>query len=213
MSKFDHFRFLARRMLMLGAFLTLGGALSGCVGAALVAGGTTGYMVAQERTVGDGIDDISMDLQIQDRMRQQDGADLGRVNVSVNEGRVLLTGLVHTPEDRVAAARATWSHPRGKEVINEIEISSLSEWKRVPKDTWISNQIRAKVIFDGEVAGRNYDIEVVDGTVYLLGVAENQYELERAVDHARNVRGVKKVVSHVHLKDGRERQELVLGQR
>ena len=213
MSTFENLRFALRRAMMLGAFLLLGAALSGCVGAAIVAGGTTGYMVAQERTVGDGIDDISMDLQIADRMRQQEGVELNRVNVSVNEGRVLLTGLVNRPEERVAAARATWSHPRVKEVINEIEISSVSGWKRIPKDTWITNRIRTSYLFDGELAGRNYDIEVVDGTVYLFGIAENQYELEKAVDHARNIRNVKKVVSHVQLKDGRERQELVLGQR
>ena len=85
MSTFENLRFALRRAMMLGAFLLLGAALSGCVGAAIVAGGTTGYMVAQERTVGDGIDDISMDLQIADRMRQQEGVELNRVNVSVNE--------------------------------------------------------------------------------------------------------------------------------
>ena len=33
-----------------------------------------------------------------------------------------------------------------------------------------------------------------------MGIAEDQRELDRAVDHARRIRYVKKVVSHVMLK-------------
>ena len=204
---------IMRRLSVVGALLLAGFSLSGCVGAAVVAGAGAGLMVAQERTVGDGIDDVKIDLEITRLMGQQEGAELGGVNTDVNEGRVLLTGLVPRPDDRVAAARAAWSHPLVKEVINDIEVGEAPGWKRVPKDTWITTQIRSRYMFDADVRGINYEIEVVDGNVYLFGIAQDQWELERAVAHARIVAGVRKVTSHVQLKDGTQREALVLGQR
>ena len=204
---------IMRRFSVVGALLLAGFSLSGCVGAAVVAGAGAGLMVAQERTVGDGIDDMKIDLEITRLMGQQEGADLGGVNTDVNEGRVLLTGLVPRPDDRVAAARAAWSHPLVKEVINDIEVGEAAGWKRVPKDTWITTQIRSRYMFDADVRGINYEIEVVDGKVYLFGIAQDQWELERAINHARIVAGVKQVTSHVQLRNGTQREALVLGQR
>jgi len=40
----------------------------------------------------------------------------------------------------------------------------------------------------------------LNGVVYLFGIAQSQKELDRATGHARNVKGVVKVVSHVILK-------------
>ena len=201
------------RLGLVGAMILAGFSLSGCVGAAMVAGTSAGVMVAQERSVGDGIDDVKIDLEIGSLMNKQENADLSGVNTSVNEGRVLLTGLVQRPEDRIAAARAAWSHPQVKEVVNDIEIGENNKWRRIPKDTWITSQIRARYTFDTELRGINYDIEVVDGTVYLLGIAQDEFEMQRAAQHASSVNGVKKVISHVQLKSGRDRQALVLGQR
>jgi osmotically-inducible protein OsmY len=43
-------------------------------------------------------------------------------------------------------------------------------------------------------------VQTVNGTVYLLGLARDQSELERVTLHARTIPGVKKVVSYVDLK-------------
>ena len=51
----------------------------------------------------------------------------------------------------------------------------------------------------------NYSVETVDGTVYLMGIAQNGSELQRVQDHARNLAYVRKVVSYVRLKDDPKR--------
>jgi osmotically-inducible protein OsmY len=69
------------------------------------------------------------------------------------------------------------------------------------KDTWITTQLRTKILTDTEIFDINYTVETVNGVVYLLGIAKTQEELDRVTDHARNINGVVKVVSHVRLKE------------
>ncbi|MFN3401475.1 MAG: BON domain-containing protein [Ferrovibrio sp.] len=40
----------------------------------------------------------------------------------------------------------------------------------------------------------------MNGTVYLIGLAQNDAEIVKVTDHARTIKGVRKVVSHVWLK-------------
>ena len=47
----------------------------------------------------------------------------------------------------------------------------------------------------------NYSVETVNGTVYLLGIAQDEAELVRVIEHARGIEDVKQVVSHVVVKD------------
>ncbi len=177
--------------------------LSGCVAAAVVGGtaGTAGVgaLVAQDRSVGEGIDDTAIDGRIKYRLLNE-GGGLDQVNVAVNKGNVLLTGSVLSPEDRVTAAKIAWSTSQVETVINEVEVSDKSEIKRIPGDTWLSMRVRTALLFQKGVKNINYGIEVVNGTVYLFGTAQNREELHRATDRVRGVPGVKKVVSHVRLK-------------
>ncbi len=46
----------------------------------------------------------------------------------------------------------------------------------------------------------NYSIETVNGVVYLIGVAQSQEELDRVINHARQISYVRRIVSHVRIK-------------
>ena len=86
-------------------------------------------------------------------------------------------------------------------MINEIEVTTEGGVVNYARDTSISTQLNAKLLFAKEVQSVNYSIEVVNGTIYLMGVAQTQTELDRVIDIARNIGNVKRVVSHVLLKD------------
>ncbi len=51
------------------------------------------------------------------------------------------------------------------------------------------------------VRGRVTRIEAVNGAVYLMGVAQDQGELDRVVAHAKDLAYVRQVVNYVRLKD------------
>lgn len=167
----------------------------------LIGGAAVGATaVAQERRVGDALDDATIQTDLEGRLLQEDEDLFRRVNVEVVESRVLLLGVVNTEDARASASRLAWSVPYVKEVVNEIQVGEGDRWGAYPSDFRISSQLRIKLIRDAEVHQINYNIETVRGVVYLMGIAESQGELDRVVDHARTIGGVERVASYVRIK-------------
>ncbi len=176
--------------------------LSGCI-PLLVAGGTeTAAVGAQERSVGNAIDDAGIVLQIKTRFANKDYKDLlANVEVKSVEGRVLLTGNVNKPESQIEAVRLTWQVEGVKEVINEIQISDQAGIWNYTRDVWISTQVRSRMIFERGVRSINYSVITVNQVVYLMGIAQDQTELDKVTHIASTTSYVQRVVSYVKLKD------------
>lgn len=177
-------------------------ALSGCV--PLVIGGATetAVVVAQERSVGNAIDDTGIMLQIKNLYARQDYKDLlANVEIKVVEGRVLLTGNVDKPESQIEAVKLAWQVSSVKEVINEVQINDKSGFWNYTKDVWISTQVRTRLLFGKDIHNINYSVITVNQVVYLMGIAQNQEELNRATNVASSTSYVQRVVSYVRLKD------------
>ena len=75
-----------------------------------------------------------------------------------------------------------------------------------PRDHWIEAQLSGKLLFTKQVQSINYSVESVGGTVYLIGLAQDDAELDRVLQIARNTPYVKKVVSYVLIKGDRRRK-------
>ncbi len=192
------------RFAPLVVLLALGSpALQGCTGPGVVAGSaaTVGVTATQERSIGAAADDAIITLAVGHYLLQKDIDLFGAVNVEVVEGRVLLLGSVNDPEDRVEAVRLAWQAEGVKEVINEIQVTDRGGIVDFARDTWISAQLKTKLLLDREIKAINYNVETVNGVVYMIGIAQDQAELERVTNHARTIKHVRKVISHVRLKD------------
>ncbi len=181
----------------------LAAALFGCTagGVAVGGGAVAGVTVAQERSVADAITDARIRTQISYLWAKHDLALFRKVNLSVHEGRVLLTGSVINPQTRIDAVRLAWLAEDASEVINEIQVEDQSGIVDSGRDIWITTQLRSKLLFDANIRSINYSIDTVNGVIYLMGVAQDQAELDRVANHARNIRYVRKVISHVRLKN------------
>ena len=71
--------------------------------------------------------------------------------------------------------------------------------KTTAKDLAASAQLRAALIGDQEISSLNYSIDVINGIVYLSGVAANEKERERVITHAQSLRFAKKVINYIIL--------------
>jgi len=120
--------------------------------------------------------------------------------VSSKDGRGRLTGSVEKPEDRVEAARLAWKADGVREVISEIQVVDNSDIMDKARDTWIETQLEAQLLFDGSIQSINYDIDTVNGTVYIFGTAQDNAEQLRVVNHARNLKYVRNVISYVRIR-------------
>ena len=176
---------------------------SSCVETAVLGSlATVGTVAAQERTTGQAIDDTSIFWKIKQLYLKEENSKnlLSGVSIEVIEGRVHLTGGVNSTETRIDAVRLAWK-PRGvKEVINEITIKNENTLTSIVQNKWIKGQIASKLLLEKGVRSVNYSIEVVDGVVYLMGIAQDANELNKVTTIASMVKGVKKVVNHAILK-------------
>jgi osmotically-inducible protein OsmY len=174
--------------------------LQGCIVAAVGAAGTVGAAAVQERSMGDAVDDTVIKSKINSALLQKSVDLFGDVEIDVVEGRVMLTGSVPVPEDRVEAVRLTWTVDGIKEIINEIQVEDESGLNDYAQDSWITARIKSKLLFEKEVRSINYNIETVNAVVYMIGIAQSQGELERVTNIVRNVPNVRRVVSHVRVR-------------
>jgi osmotically-inducible protein OsmY len=174
--------------------------LSGCaLGAAAGVGATVGVAAAQERGIEGAISDTTIRATINDLWFKYDLETFAKLNLTINQGRVLITGVVQKPESRVEAVRLAWQAKGVKEVINEIKVANSGGITGYARDTWISTRLRTTLTFDRNILSINYSIDTVQGVVYLMGVARNQAELDRVIGLARTIPDVKQVVSYVKL--------------
>ena len=181
-------------------------ALSGCVGAAIGAGASTGIAVAQERSIGSAVDDTSIQFQVNEKLLRKSEVLFAKTNLDVVEGRVLLTGVVPSQSDRDSAAELAWKVKGVNEVLNELQIAQPGDASSFVKDASITAQLRFKMLSDRDIYAINFTLTTVNAIVYLFGIARTEVEHEKLVNHARNVKGVKKVISHVLLKDDPRRK-------
>ena len=174
--------------------------LGGCVGVAVGAGATAGVAAYQERGIEAAAIDLNLEAQIVNLWLQKDEMLTLKLGVEAYESRILLTGVVEDPEMRADAVRLAWKVIGVKEVINEIQVTSDSGIVDLARDSWITTQLKSKLTLDNKVLAINYAIETVNGIVYLIGIAQNQDELDRVIAHSRTISYVRRVISHVRVK-------------
>ncbi len=185
--------------------------LAGCTawGMALGGGATAATAGSEERGFGQAVNDNGIMLGITNAMLQTDASMLHQVDVEVHEGRVLLAGRVDKPETRVTAVRLAWQQPNVVEVIEQIKVAESESLGEYAHDVWLAQELRNTLLIDSRVRSINYNVDCVAGTIYLMGVAQNQAELQRVIDHARDIPYVRGVVSFVRLKNDPARQQPV----
>ncbi len=183
-------------MIISASFLSIG--MISASGCAVM---TAGVKKGDERNFARSLNDINAGRAIRARMGRAEGFKLSGVDVEVAEGIVLLSGNVPRQEDRIEAERIAWSADRVVQIGNEILIKDKQGQVRNIKDGALNQSVKARLIATKAVKARNYNIEVHDGVVYMLGVARSQDELALAAHIASTTRGTTEVISYVRVTD------------
>lgn len=175
--------------------------LSSCTAAGIAAGVGVGVGTAavQEGGVSRALSDARIQTEINERWFSHDINMFTKLDMTVSQGRVLLTGVVQDPQHRVEAVRLAWQPVGVVQVMNEIKVAESEGIVGYAKDAWISGRLRTSLILDKDVESINYSIDTVQGVVYLMGFAQDQGELSHVINKSRTVEGVKQVVSYVKL--------------
>ena len=193
-------------MLCVVCILALPMMLGGCAGALVVGGlaaaGGGGYAAAQERGVGGAVGDLALQSDVQKAFVDAGPGLQEGITTTVYQGRVLLTGRVTTPDMKARAVQVAGRVAGVKTLYDEVEVAPPGSTWDGAKDAWITARLRSEMMLDPDVRSGNFTIDTSNGSVYLIGSARTQAELELASRIARYIPGVKRVVSYVELRSG-----------
>jgi len=188
-----------KKAIFIGLVMTSVAAVSGCVSTIVGAGAAVGVAALEERPFKVHAEDTSLAAKIRFNLLETGEKYVTSVGVEVFESNALMTGIVETEEIRAEAVKLAWQVEGVKNVYNEIQVAN-SSFADIAKDSWVTAQLKSKITFDEHVLAINYSIETVAGVVYLIGIAQSDAELAKVVAHARNLGYVKRVISHVRVK-------------
>ena len=185
--------------LIIAFFLLL--IISGCQ-TAYVTGVSKAVLIdKEERSFNNFVEDTIILAQLKNEYFTNNENIFFQVSVEVIEGRVMLTGIVEQTDERIEATKLAWGIEGVNEVINEIQISNDEDILDYADDLIMKTKIKAKLLLEKNILNLNYSVEVVNGVVYLIGIAQNQEELDAVTEISKNTYGVTSVISYVRLKD------------
>lgn len=189
-------------MVAAGLPLALGGCAGVLVLGGLAAAGGAGYAAGQERGVNGVTNDLTIKTDIEAALIKADPQLQTGIVTTVYDGRVLLTGRVATPRMKLAADEIAGRTNGVRALYDELIVAPPEVAWNDAKDAWISTQIRSKMVVDPAIRSINYQLDTQNGSVFLIGSARDQAELERVTQIARYVPGVRRVVSYISLRPG-----------
>lgn len=187
--------YLAKKLLKAG-LLTLGFlSLQGCITTAVVTSAAVATKVATDpRSTGTQVDDeileekVAYNINKDEQIKQE-----ARINVVAYNGKVLLIGQAPSM-DVVENAKNLAAGAEGvTEIYNEIRQGEKIGFGQITQDSWITTQVKSKLLVNGEVKATEVKVVTENSEVFLMGKL-SQAQADAAAEVARNVGGVTKVV-------------------
>ncbi len=184
------------RFLLAPLMLALGLLLSGC-GAVVVGGAATGAAIVYDRRDAETVlDDQKIEIQVLDlKDKNPQLAEQTQISATSYNRLVLLTGQAGSVDASRRFAALVARIPGVKRVINEVQIGPNLSLAQQSNDSYLTGKVKT-ALFGVEAEGFEASrIKVVShsGAVYLMGLV-TQREAELAVEEARTIGGVAKVV-------------------
>lgn len=125
-----------------------------------------------------------------------------RLNITIESGRVLLTGNMKDEKMKADAIRIAKDTYGVREVIDRLRIDHPRTLSQYLYDKWLKTEVGTKLLFTDQLESGKYEIEVMEDVVYILGTAINDVERQKVIDVARGISGVKKVIAYINLQTG-----------
>ncbi|MBP9764601.1 MAG: divisome-associated lipoprotein YraP [Gammaproteobacteria bacterium] len=168
--------------------------LQGCIAAAAGGAATGTVMVTDRRTAGTVMDDKTAEFKAihaislnKPLWKQSHISPISYNNV------LLLVGQTPTEEFKREAEEAVSNIPKIRRIHNELTVAEPISLATRSHDSWVTTQIKAKLVGNKEISATRVKVVTEDNIVYLMGLVTPQ-EAEIATEIARAINGVEKVV-------------------
>lgn len=174
--------------------IALAVALQGCVAAAVVGvvGGAT--VASDNRTVGTQLDDQQIEITAHARLAKDKGInDNTNLQVVCMNGSVLVVGQSPNTFLRDEAIKILKGITGVGQIHNQIRIGNKTSVATRSNDVWLTSKVKTALFSNDQLDAINIKVITENGEVFLMGLV-SQSEADIAVDVARNISGVNRVI-------------------
>ena len=121
------------------------------------------------------------------------------ITVSVVDGQVLLAGNIESQKKRLELIKKVWKIDGIKNIYNEINIGSSLTLSERADDLLFETRIKNRLLFKSGIYSNNYSVDVVNGNVYVMGIASSFDEKITLENFLSEMKDIKKLITIVSL--------------
>ena len=147
-----------------------------------------------ERTLGQQMTDESIETKAKVNITAaSEGYSAAHLSVISYHGFVLLVGQVPSDELKSLATGVVRKIADVRRIYNELEIGEATGAGTRTNDTWITTQVKSKLLASSDTPGRRVKVVTENSVVYLMGLL-TEAEADRVALKAAEVSGAERVV-------------------
>ena len=147
-----------------------------------------------ERTLGQQMTDEGIETKAKVNITAaSEGYNEAHLSVVSYNGFVLLVGQVPSGELKSLATDVVRKIEDVRRIYNELEIGKATGAGTRTNDTWITTQVKSKLLASSETPGRRVKVVTENSVVYLMGLL-TEAEADRVALEAAEVSGAERVV-------------------
>jgi osmotically-inducible protein OsmY len=147
-----------------------------------------------ERTFAQQMADESIETKAMVNINAADGAyDQAHLSIVSYNGFLLLAGQVPSEALKALATNVARDLEAVRRIYNELEVGPATSAGTRTNDTWITTQVKSKLLASSDTPGRRVKVVTENAVVYLMGLLTAE-EADRSALEAAEVKSVARVV-------------------
>ncbi|MBL4763940.1 MAG: divisome-associated lipoprotein YraP [Colwellia sp.] len=190
---FTFSRDLKNKCFKLASILLTISVLQGCAAVAVVAITTSASMATDRRSIGNQIDDQSIEVtaynEITKNKSLNDNTNLHVISVN---GSVLIIGQAPNTYLRDQAIKIINDINGVVRIHNQIRIGNLTSITTKTHDVWLTSKVKSALFSSDEINGNVIKVITENAEVFLMGLVTKK-EADTAINITRNISGVSRV--------------------
>lgn len=142
-------------------------------------------------------DDTAITFDINEILLGEKYRDLfPEISTDVYEHVVMLTGTVKFAQNKQRATDIVRQVKGVKRIVNELQVTNDYGVGAAANDLWIETKLKVLLLGTKDIRSINYRWRSVNGTVYVIGAARSQAEMNTVLNVIRKTERVKRVINH-----------------
>ena len=145
------------------------------------------------------LSDTYLKTKVIEKISLLDIKNITNISVNVSRGTILYTGYVVSSEKRLLIVKKTWEIEGVKKIINELKIDKDIPISQRTNDFILRSKISTRLLLKSGINSNNFSVDVVDGEVYVIGLADDINEKTEVERFLSSMTDIKKLITIIEI--------------